>query len=209
MQRLVLDKHVLLPYTTLPGAELICKMVEKYGISLIIKKDRSSKLGDYSHPIPIRPYHQITINGTLNKYAFIITFLHELAHLIIWVRHKRGVSPHGKEWKEEFSRIIIDVMTLGIFPADVSEALQNHARNVKSSSMSDLNLMRILKQYDAVSDEKLTVSDIVAGDFFEYKKKVFIRGEKVRTRIQCKCLTDKKTYVFHQLAPIEVCNVEN
>lgn len=209
MQHHISGKSILLNYTTPQGADLMNQMVEQYGISLIIKKDRLTKLGDYSHPIPSRPFHQITLNGTLNKYAFIITFIHEVAHLTNWNKHKRSVSPHGIEWKIEYFNLLSSVIPTEIFPEDIREVLHLHCKNIKSSSMSDLKLMKVLNKYTENYEEVITVSDIVEGDLFEYKQKKFVRGEKVRTRIKCQCITDKKTYVFHQLAPVELLINEN
>ncbi len=209
MQHHISGKSILLSYTTPEGADLINQMVEQHGISLIIKKDRLTKLGDYSHPIPSRPFHQITLNGTLNKYAFIITFIHEVAHLTNWNKHKRSVSPHGIEWKIEYHQLLTSIIPMGIFPEDLKEALLLHVKNIKSSSMSDLKLMKVLNKYTENYEEVTTVSDILEGVLFEYKQKQFIRGEKVRTRIKCKCITDKKTYVFHQLAPVEILINDN
>ena len=67
-----------------------------------ITKPRKSKLGDFR--ILINGRGQISVNENLNRYAFLITITHELAHAFVWKRYKTRVMPHGKEWKSTFKR---------------------------------------------------------------------------------------------------------
>ena len=39
------------------------------------------------------------MNNNLNKYSFLITITHEIAHMMIWEKHQNKVDPHGEEWK--------------------------------------------------------------------------------------------------------------
>ena len=95
----------------------IVPFIEQYTIHLTITKDRKQVLGDYRNPTPDKPFHRISINGTLNKYSFLITLLHEIAHLITFVHHQHKVSPHGKEWKSFFSNLLAPLMGKNIFPS--------------------------------------------------------------------------------------------
>src|SRR5689334_10544417 len=64
---------------------------------LKITKSRQTKVGDFtsrrtkSHP-------RITLNHDLNPYLFLVTFVHEVAHLHVYLRHGNRVDPHGDEW---------------------------------------------------------------------------------------------------------------
>jgi len=203
MQRQPLDKSKLTAYTTDAGAQLVVDLVSKFGFKLIIKRDRATKLGDYTHPTPLRPYHQITINGTLNKYAFLVTFIHEVAHLITWNNHKRKVTPHGKEWKQNYHNQLFPLITSEYFPEDIQFALRKHCNNIKSSSSYDIDLTKVLSTYNDNQEEVVTINDINQGESFKYKGRLFIKGNTLRTRIKCECITDRKSYVFHPLAPIE------
>ena len=64
-------------------------------IHLKITKGRSSKYGDY-RPLESGKGHKITVNHDLNSYAFLITFVHEVAHLETFVKFKKYHEPHGK-----------------------------------------------------------------------------------------------------------------
>src|SRR6478735_9687490 len=82
--------------------EQIAPFFQTHTIHLNVTHDRKSVLGDYRHPVPDVPYHRISINATLNPYSFLITLLHELAHLTTTVAYGLKASPHGSEWKSEF-----------------------------------------------------------------------------------------------------------
>ena len=51
-----------------------------YHVHLTVARERKSILGDYRHRTHSHN-HRISVNGNLNKYAFLITLLHELAHI--------------------------------------------------------------------------------------------------------------------------------
>lgn len=204
MQRQLLDKSKLIAYTTDAGAQLVVDLVSQYGFKLIIKRDRATKLGDYTHPTPLRPFHQITINGGLNKYAFLVTFIHEVAHLITWNNHKRKVAPHGKEWKQNYHNLLFPLIAPEYFPEDVQLALKKHCNNIKSSSSYDIQLTKVLSSYSENHEETTTINDLKQGESFRYKGRLFVKGDTLRTRVKCECITDRKSYVFHPLAPIEI-----
>ena len=44
--------------------------------------------------------HRISVNGNLNKYSFLITLIHELAHLLTFTQYKNRVDPHGRNGRE-------------------------------------------------------------------------------------------------------------
>ncbi|HEX2607969.1 MAG TPA: SprT-like domain-containing protein, partial [Flavisolibacter sp.] len=73
-----------------------------FKVHLTIAKERKSILGDYRHRTG-NQNHRISINGNLNTYAFLITLLHELAHLLQFEKYGNRVAAHGKEWKNLFS----------------------------------------------------------------------------------------------------------
>src|ERR1035437_5230864 len=87
----------------------------EHSVRLLITRNRKSKSGDYRAPFKQLGY-RISINGTLNPYAFLIVFLHEIAHLEVWNKHHNRVLPHGLEWKTTFSRLAIPVMKKEVFP---------------------------------------------------------------------------------------------
>ena len=85
------------------GVEDYCHdILWQYGIQLHIKKPRKTKLGDYRPPRNGEA-HRISVNNDLNQYAFLLTFLHETAHLINFEKRGYKVQPHGKNGSRNFN----------------------------------------------------------------------------------------------------------
>ena len=84
-----------LPPNTYDG---VLSYLRQYKVHLTVAKERKSILGDYRHRTS-HTNHRISVNGNLNKYSFLITLLHELAHLVTFEQHGNRVLAHGREWK--------------------------------------------------------------------------------------------------------------
>src|ERR671921_814126 len=80
------------------SAPFVFEYLKKYKVHLTITRGRKSVLGDYRHAIGNKN-HRISVNGNLNRYAFLITLIHELAHLVTFMKFGNEVSSHGREWK--------------------------------------------------------------------------------------------------------------
>ncbi len=156
----------------------------QYKIQLRIKKPRLSKLGDYRPPQPGEA-HKISLNKDLNPYSFLITYLHEVAHLINFEEFRGRVAPHGAEWKINFQKISQPVFSKNVLPDDVYLALLSYLKNPKASSCTDPQLVRTLKRYDTHNDYIL-VEDIALGHLFQTQDgRKFRKIEKVRSRFRC------------------------
>ena len=179
----------------------IKKWIEELGVMVKISKTRKTKLGDFR--ILEDGQCQISINENLNKYAFLITITHELAHAFVWKKYKQTILPHGKEWKQEFRQMMLCFITPNIFPNDILKALSNHLLNPKASSLSDIKLAQIIRKYD--EDKKITLSDIADGVVFKAQNgRQFIKLKKIRKRYKCKELGTKNIYLFNPLAEIKL-----
>src|SRR5690606_8358424 len=64
-------------------AETAYNWIQEYRFRFRISRSRNSRFGDYQSP-PRGGIHKISVNHDLNKYAFLITFCHEVAHLVTW-----------------------------------------------------------------------------------------------------------------------------
>lgn len=169
-----------------------------YNCHLHIKHPRRTKLGDYRY---VQGQHHITINNDLNQYSFLITLVHEIAHMIVKETYASRVSPHGMEWKHTFRQLMIPL--LPIFPPEIQQVLAKHLKNPKASTSSDYQLISSLRKFD--QNKTMTISDIPNGtEFFTSNGKKFLKEKKLRTRFQCKCLTNNRTYLFSPLAEIIV-----
>lgn len=200
------NKSILAKYLPDNTVDVITEWIYLYDFKLKIKKSRQSKYGDYRPPVK-GMNHQITINHDMNKYAFLITLVHEVAHLTNWNKNKNRVKPHGEEWKDEFKILMQPFIRDDVFPADILSALTRYMRDPAASSCSDPHLMRILKKYD-VRVNTILLEEIPVNTVFMFgENRYFVKGEKMRTRFKCKELKTNREYLFSPLA--EVLLVKN
>ena len=92
----------------------IKKILVKYDIEIKIKSERKTRHGDFR--VLSNGNCLITINSNLNKYRFLITLIHEIAHLYVYKLFKNSVKPHGVEWKNQFRVLILPVLNPDIAP---------------------------------------------------------------------------------------------
>lgn len=193
-------QNALHPFVPEGTSEQLASEIVRYKCHLTITRDRKSKLGDYRHPFG-RNGHRISVNGSLNQYAFLITFVHELSHLVCWEKHRNKVSPHGKEWKQLFKEEMKPYLSDQVFPSDVLQPLEKHMANPKSATVRDLELMRALRTYDEPTDHFL-LEDLDVGARFQFGKKQFEKGERLRKRYRCKELTSERLYLISGIAEV-------
>ena len=195
--RTILEKY--LPGTSVDKVHLL---LQQYKIHLKISRKRSSKLGDYRSPHNGKGHH-ITVNHDLNPFAFLITLVHEIAHLIIWENYRNKVRAHGKEWKDTYRELMVPFMEMDLFPEDIHAALQFYLKKSYASSGSDLNLSRTLQKYDP--NPGITLEELNEGSTFQLSNgKTFKKGSLIRKRYRCVCLDNKRTYLVNPLVKVEL-----
>lgn len=177
------------------------KLWDYFGFEFKIKKSRLTKLGDYRYN-PQTKKHTITINNDLNPYSFLVTYLHEVAHLVTFDKHGRKASPHGMEWKENFKKVAAPVLNTNIFPEDIHKILINYFKNPKASSCSDPVLYNSLRKYDDISDA-IPLSKIKLGEEFEFNNSTYKKLEKKRTRSVCLALSTGRKYLIAEIAQVK------
>lgn len=184
------------------AAPIISQWINDTGCRFKVTRSRTTKLGDYRAPYR-GDTHQITVNHDLNPFSFLITAIHEFAHLKTWIDHKGLVKPHGREWKYNFKVLMEPFLKLNVFPADIVHAIAVYMDNPAASSCTDLNLYRTLKQYDQNTVPVLHVEDLEENSLFRMKNgRIFQKLQKVRKRYKCKELVNEKVYLFHPLAEV-------
>ena len=198
------DKEVLLNYLPEAAIHPLVEWLHKNKVQLRISQARSTKLGDFrvEHN---GDYPRISVNYNLNKYAFLITLVHEMAHAEVFrmkSRFKR-VQPHGKEWQSTFSRLMSPFLNEDIFPETLLPVLRNYFQKPKASSFSDSKLMRALKEYNQETEKKPQLLDLNQGDRFLLRNIPFQAEKKLRTRYRCRNLQNNRLYIIHGLAEVE------
>lgn len=176
--------------------EKLSTYIYQHKIHLTITKERTSVLGDYRNAIHGKN-HRISINGNLNKYAFLYTLIHEIAHLLTFTNYGHRVASHGKEWKQQFSALLKEFVHADVFPPDIKYAIAESMQNPAASSCAEDGLLRVFRKYDQGKKDVYFVEELVHGECFRLTDgRVFRREEKLRKRFRCTELSTGKVYLF-------------
>ena len=178
-------------------------LIEQHHFTLKIVNQRQTKHGDF-RKLPNGRF-QITINNNLNKYQFLLTLIHEIAHHVTYQKFGR-VQPHGKEWKTIFQHLMLPFLQPEIYPKHILPILANYLKNPKASTDSDINLSLALRENEAETG-KIFIFAIPLGGLFSFKNTIYKRGNKRRTRIECLNMTNKKVYLFNQNVEVKLYNL--
>lgn len=192
------------------AAPIISQWINDTSCRFKVSRSRKTKLGDYRAPFKGSP-HQITVNHDLNPYSFLITSIHEFAHLKTYQDHKSTVKPHGAEWKQNFISLMQPFIKLSIFPNDILIAISSYMNNPAASSCTDLTLYRALKKYDSkdLTEDATVVEDLPQNTIFVLKNgRKFKKMEKVRKRYKCLEIATNKIYLFHPIAEVFISEEE-
>lgn len=202
------NSEILKKYLPEQSISTVAEWIVKFDFKLKIKKERSTRLGDYTAPRN-GLNHLITINHNLNKFSFLITLVHEVAHLVTYNEYKNTVNPHGREWKHNFQQLIQPFLNTDIFPLEVFAALRKYMQNPAASSCSDVQLLRTLKLHDERSDS-VFLEYLPANAVFLYNgSRVFQKGERVRKRFKCTEISSGLIYLFNPLTEVEIFEYAN
>nr|WP_314289173.1 SprT-like domain-containing protein [uncultured Capnocytophaga sp.] len=199
-------KEILAKYLPENAINPCFELIKTNQIYLRIVNERKTRHGDYRQ-LP-DGQHLITMNATSNKYRFLITFIHEVAHLIAFERFGKLIKPHGNEWKFTFQQLMKPFINPEIFPQQLLGVLQRHFLNPMSSSDIDPRLAIALKQYD--NNEKLNfIYQIPEGTTFRIKDgRIFRKGQRRVKCYDCIELTSGKKYIFQPHAEIEIIKLK-
>ena len=196
------NSEILIKYIPRNAIGQVYALIEKYPCHLKIVKKRSTKHGDFKRYSDGRV--QITINNDLNPYRFLITLVHEYAHLVTFREHK-NVRPHGVEWKINFKKLMLPFLNPEVFPDGILRSLATHMINPKASSDGDINLSIELRKYDLDTDKTL-IFEIPDKSRFQYKNRTFVKERKRRSRFECIEVLTHKKYIFHPHAEVILLN---
>jgi len=184
--------------------EKVADYLHHYKVHLTVTRERKSVLGDYRNAVRGKN-HRISVNGNLNKFSFLITLLHELAHLLTHEKYGHRVASHGKEWKAIYGQLLSAFLQHNIFPLDIETELQRSLVNPAASSCAEEHLMRVLRRYDVKKDGFLTVEEITTGDIFTTKDgRHFKKGERLRKRYRCTEIKTGLVYLFSALYEVRI-----
>lgn len=185
-----------------PAVPKVLEYLQQYGVHLTITRERKSVLGDYRHATSDKT-HRISVNGNLNPYAFLITLVHELAHLVTFLQYGHKVQAHGREWKHLYAMLLAEFLKEAIFPADIQQSIRQSLHDLPASSCADENLMRVLKKYDR-DNGLVMVEQVPEGHLFDIGEgRISKKGPKLRKRYQCLEVRTGKMYLFSPIYEVK------
>ena len=195
-------EEILLKYLPERSVSIIFDLIRVNNVNLKIVNERVTKHGDYRRTPDGK--HQITINSNLNKYRFLMTLVHEIAHLVAIEKYGRAIKPHGVEWKHTFQQLMLPFINPSVFPNQLLPDIANHFKNPRASSDTDAKLSILLKQFDSKTDKNY-IFEIPLGSIFRiHNGKVFKKGNRRIKRYECLEVNSGKVYLFQPNAEIEL-----
>ncbi len=203
MTREDLVRH-LNKYIPASASDYCADLLITHRVHLRISKPRNSKFGDFRIP-KAGEQHKISVNANQNPYAFLITFVHEIAHLVVWEHHGPRVAAHGKEWKNSFRQLMQPVLNPGVFPSELLMAVADYMSDPDASSCSSPRLMKALARYDH-PESGVFLDELPPGTVFRIENGMtFRKGEKKRTRFLCEEINTGRKYLvngIHKVKPV-------
>lgn len=178
-------------------------LIQQNEVHLKIVKERVTRHGDYRRLQGGK--HLITVNANLNHYKFLLTLVHEIAHLAAYKRYGNWIKPHGKEWKQCFQELMLPFIRPEVFPNHLLPLLAKHFKNPKASSDTDAVLSIALKQYDPQKSFYSFVFELPLGSLFKIPNgRVYKKGDKRVKRYECIEMSSGKTFLFQPNAQVEL-----
>ena len=184
----------------------IFEFMDRYNVKLHITNHRKTKLGDYRWPQPPNHnYHEISVNGDLHKYYFLLVLVHEMAHLMTHQHHGTNVQPHGREWQEEYRQLLLEYRQF--FPNDMAVTLDKYTRRLPLNTVIGNELERQAKAHDPrhVPTGTSTLNELNPGDMFTSTVKPGIRFRalaKRRTRWLCLDIDTNMKYLVNGITEV-------
>lgn len=188
--------------------DMIISYLRQHKVHLTVARKRNSILGDYRHKTNYTN-HRISVNGNLNSYSFLITLLHELAHLLTFEQFGNKVQSHGREWKNIYSQLLDHFLRSKLFPPEIEKELLQSIHNPSASSCAEEGLIRVLKKYDLNKSIHKLLEELPASSTFRIEDgRVFKKGEKLRKRFKCTETRSGREFLFSPVYEVILVNSE-
>lgn len=203
------NKTILLKYIPAGAVDDVFEYLYSNKVHFKIVNNRKTKLGDYRWPQHQYRYHQITINGGLNAYAFLFVLLHEMAHHATYMIYRTTVQPHGQEWQRQYQTMLFNYVGKQVFPSDIELMIQKCYSSVPFKAMDERLMMDSFRRYDADYDSmpQTLLQDLPLNTLFRTENgRMFRSIEKRRTRYKCQSIPDGTLYLVQGTARVSIVN---
>lgn len=195
-------KQILEKYIPLAAVDPVVELIKMNSVHLKIVNERVTRHGDYRKNIDGK--HVITVNVNLNPYQFLMTLIHEIAHLVAFEKYGTQIKPHGLEWKLSFQHLMVPFIRPEVFPKDLLPYLAKHFRNPSASSDTDAHLSIAMKRYSERNPEMCFVYEVPHGGHFRiHTGQIFKKGPLRIKRFECLEVRTQQLYTFKANAEVE------
>ena len=193
-------KNEVLNYIPKLSVNLVKNLIKEENLTIKIVKIRKTKHGDFKKFI--NGSSQITLNLTENKYRFLITLIHELAHFRVNKNSNSKIAPHGSDWKNTYKLLMLPFLNNSIFPDNILSKLAKHMKNPSATTDSDIDLVISLSKYDKHNDS-VFLFDVMSESLFEFNNQIYKKIGKLRKRYICKDIIKNKKYLFSPVTRVK------
>ena len=188
-----------IPYAAVP---LLSKYLNHWKVNLVVTPKRITKHGDFR--ILSKGVHQISVNKSSNPYRFLITLIHEIAHLVAFKNYGYSIKPHGEEWRSSYQKLMIPFLKPKIFPKGLLNLMVCHLKNPRASTDVDFNLAIALNKFDPET-KKSYIFELNFGTIFEINNgRKFVLGSKRKKRYECEEVSTRRKYLFSPNAQVKI-----
>jgi hypothetical protein len=196
------DFYKLLPA---PSIVFVHALLRGSECEVYITEPKKARLGCFARTRNRLPH--IELNEDLTPYFMLIVFLHEWAHYLTWKEYGNRVSPHGKEWKMNFKKLLVKLAASNRIPSILKQAIEAEANNLKGNIYSNHILLNAIKIADK-HEPQLLLHDLPFNSHFKVvdREETFRKKEKIRVRYKCYNLANKRWYTIYASTPVEKVN---
>lgn len=196
-------KGTLAKYLPASAVDSIFGYLNSNRVFLHITRRRSSKLGDYRFrkESGSPSGHEISVNGDLPPYMFLLVLLHEMAHLEVHLQYGRTVQPHGHQWQQIYRTLLRNYSDAGHFPQEARPLIEKYTAAIPLNRAIGRRLENLLTDFGrdgSAAATRTRLCDLPEGSLFRLKEHpsiLFRSLEKRRTRYRCMDENSKKEYL--------------
>ena len=156
---------ILTTHIPAPAVEYCFHLWKASPFELKITRSRQTKVGDFTSR-RTRSHPRITLNNDLNPYLFLMTYVHEVAPLRVYLTLGNRVDPHGEEWRTVFTDLMVPLLWESVFPDEILHELRRHMINPKASSFADSKLTQAFRKFDKNASQFAILAEIPEGSVF-------------------------------------------
>lgn len=193
---------LLQPYLPEGSLELASRWLSVPSLTVKLVSRGNYRLGTYSYRSNGR--QSIILNTKQDRYSFLITMAHEVAHMQARQQWGLKIAPHGPEWQLICRRLLLEAAEIPSLPEDIRQAMHLVAAAPKSTHLANKTAARIFMQYSEKYDGMTLLADLPTGSRFVLDDgRVFLKGEKNRTRYKCMLQGTSKYYLIGGSMPVK------